>query len=85
MFSKSLQVNELRTINGRFYAEFFGSRFFSATYVWAIQAHKYKLPHVSLRSILEDLEIEIDMEIDLESEIDKKIDIDKEIVHTKVR
>ena len=50
-----------------------------------IQAHKYKLSHISQRSLLGDLEIEIDMEIDLELEIDKKIDLDIEIVHTKVK
>ena len=85
MFSKPLQVNQLRTINGRFYAEFFGACFSSANHVREIGAHTYKLPHVSQRSILEDLEIEIDIEIDLELEIDKKIEINIEIVHTKVR
>ena len=80
-----MQVKRLWTINERFYAGFFGARFSSATHVRKIRAHSYKLSHVSPRSMLEDLEIEIDIELDLELEIDKKIEINIEIVHTKVR
>ena len=80
-----MQVNKLRTNNERFYAEFFGARFSSANHVREIRAHSNKLSHVSQRSMLEDLEIEIDIEIDLESEIDKNIEKDIKVVHTKVR
>ena len=80
-----MQVNELRTINERFYAEFFRARFVSANHVRATQAQKYKFPHVSQRSFLEDLEKAIDIEIDLELDTDKKVEIDIEIVHTKVK
>ena len=84
-FSNLLRVIELRTINERFYAEFFGARFVFANHVRATQAQKHKLPLVSQRSFLEDLEKAIDIEIDLELDTDKKVEIDIEIVHTKVR
>ena len=63
----------------------FWSTLFYAKYVREIQAHKYQLPHVSHRSLLEDLDIEIDREKDLELEVDLKIEKHIEIVHTKVR
>ena len=80
-----MRVIDLWTINERFYAEFFGARFVSANHVWATQAQKYELPHVSQRSFPEDLEKAMDIEIDLELDTDKKVEINSEIVHTKVR
>ena len=64
---------------------FFGARFVSANHERATQAHKYELPHVSQRSLLEDPEMEIDIEIDVKLKVDIKIKKHIEIVHTKVR
>ena len=68
-----MRVIDLRTINERFYVEFFRARFVSANHVRETQAQKYELPHVSQRSFLEDLEKAIDIEIDLELDTDKKV------------